>query len=182
LRRFPWQPKLDDLSVIRLVHAYVRKLLPGGVSETEAIVQRYTPTSDGDRKIDLTVFLHGRAGVCRHRALLGAYFLERLIKDKVLDGTCSIDRSQMNGGGHAWARFVSAKTGQILISDAGLDECGNIFEVEQKWGYRRPEDVRPIPSTVPPSPTRPLVDGIDAIVVAAALLWAIWHFGLSRLF
>ncbi len=183
LRRFFWQTKPDELSVIRTVHAFVREQLPGGVSATEAIVARHMRADDADRKIDLTVFLGGRAGVCRHRALLGAYFLEKLIKDKILDGTCSIDRSEMNGGGHAWARFVSRKTGRILISDAGLDECGDIFEVEQKWGYRRPEDKPPIVGPTPSLIERtPLFDEIDATIAVAGLLWAAWHFGFSRLF
>ena len=184
LRRLPWGA--SELSIVKTVHSYVRELLPGGGRATEEIIRANVPAGNTDREVDLTVFIQGGAGVCRHRALLGAYFLEKLIAERVLVGTCSVDRSEMDAGGHAWARFVSKKTGQILISDAGLDECGDIFEVEQQWGYLRPGDIRPIPPADVlrrGDPIRPpLIDNLDRTVAVTALLWAVWHYGLSRLF
>lgn len=178
LKRLGRHPeRLDDLTIIRIVHATVREMLPGGEQATNAIIRDRLGSAGSDEKIDLSVFVVGKAGVCRHRGLLGTYFLEKLIKDGVRVGMRSIDRNEMDAGGHAWARFVPKKTGQILISDAGLDECGDIFEVEQKWGYQRPGDVRPVPSV-----DKPLIDNIDRAAAVAALLWAIWHYGLSRLF
>ena len=176
----------SEFAIIKIVHEYVRELLPGGERKTNAIIRSNIPPGDYDRKIDLTVFIRGGAGVCRHRGLLGTYFVEKLINERVLLGTRSIDRNEMDEGGHAWARFVSKKTGQILISDAGLDECGDIFEVEQQWGYLLPGDVRPTPSTNAPrsaEPTSPpLIDNFDRAVAVCALLWTTWHYGLSRLF
>lgn len=184
LRQLSWGA--SELAIVKVVHAHVRELLPGGMSSTDAIIRSRLGSTGQDEEIDLTNFLAGRAGVCRHRALLGAYFLEKLVKEGVLNGTCSVDRSEMDAGGHAWARFVSKKTGQILISDAGLDECGNIFEVEQQWGYLRPGDVCPTPPRDDQKPSKPdsppLIDNFDRAVAVAALLWAIWHYGLSRLF
>lgn len=182
LRRLPWGA--SELAIVQVVHAYVRELLPGGETRMNSIRRENIPSDESDRKIDLTVFIHGGAGVCRHRALLGAYFLEKLIHERVLVGTCSVDRSETDEGGHAWARFVSDRTGQILISDGGLDECGDIFAVEQKWGYRRPEDRSPKLESKPrlePIKSQPLVDNIDRTVAVVALLWAVWHYGLSRL-
>ena len=182
---FPWT--LDEFSIIQSVHTYVRALLPGGEEKTRAIIRASLPAGNVDQKIDLTVFVHGGAGVCRHRALLAGYFLEKLISDRLLIGTCSVDRNETDEGGHAWARFVSDQTGLILVIDAGLDECGDIFKVDQRWNYRRPEDTRPIPAVdrnpkPEPKKPKPLIDNIDRAVAAAGSLWAVWHFGLSRLF
>ncbi len=179
---FPWT--LDDFAIIQATHKYVRELLPGGEQRTREILSAKLPHGSADRKIDLTVFVQGGAGVCRHRALLAAYFLEKLISDGLLAGTCSVDRNETDEGGHAWARFVSDQSGVIFVIDAGLDECGDIFKVEQKWGYRRPEDTKPVaPVDRNPKPKKPipLIDNIDRTVAAVALIWAIWHFGLSRL-
>ncbi len=175
--------RLDEAVIIRVVHEYVRELLPGGAGATEAIVRKHIGRNDEDRKIDLTLFIEGRAGVCRHRALLGGYLVEKLIRDKILVGSCSIDRNETDEGGHAWVRFTSKQTARILISDAGLDECGDIFKVEPKWGYRRPEDNAPVDGPIPSLVKKsPLFDELDAAVAAVSLLWAVWHFGLSRLF
>ncbi len=183
IRRLPW--KSSELSIVEVVHGYVRELLPGGEAKTNAIIRASVSAGNDDQKIDLTVFIIGSAGVCRHRALLGAYFLEKLIDDRALVGSCSVDRNEMDEGGHAWARFVSKKTNLILISDAGLNECGDIFEISQHWAYLRPGDVRPIPSKKvlghEKAISLPLIDDIDRTVGAAALLWALWHYGLSRL-
>lgn len=70
-------------------------------------------------------------GVCRHNALLAAYYIDRLIKDKVLDGTVQFIRDNLDkGGAHAWVMFVPEKKAgtepAIWHVDVYWKELGNL--------------------------------------------------------
>ncbi len=135
---------MSEEQVIRTIHTHVRETLPKGYDATNAVVHRNGVAAD--RKICLSVFITAKAGVCRHRALLAAYILERLVNEGLLLGHVSVDRNETDEGGHAWARFVSRKrTGCVWIIDAGLDVCGQLFVIKTEWSYARPTDKPPAP-------------------------------------
>lgn len=174
----------DEESVITTVHKLVRYYLPKGMAATDAVINEFLPSGDHDRKIGLTVFIERRAGVCRHRALLAGYFIEKLIKDGHLNGRVSVDRSETDEGGHAWARFASGVTGKIFIVDAGLDVHGELFSIEQRWSYRRPDDVEPSKNRVEiikPRVQEPwlIIDELDWLVAAGVILFAAWKLAWS---
>lgn len=105
-----------------------------------------------DRKVDLTVFMNAHLGVCRHRALLVAYVLEKLIQDGKLKGRVSVDRNELpNLGAHAWVRFTDEASGDVWIIDATLYYIGLLPTTHpQPWNYARPEDLPPsTPETLP---------------------------------
>lgn len=159
-------PKLwSERALLRFVHGYVRERMPGGQDATNALLASYLPSGGDDRKIVLSAFVAGKAGVCRHRALFAGYLIERLIRDELLQGMVSVDRSEEDDGGHAWVRFTSKRTGRIYIVDAGLDECGELYAIRAEWDYRRPTDA-------PPTPRKQRVDWLDGAILLALVGWA----------
>lgn len=123
-----------------LLEAYnlVKRLIPFDLNNTDRIIGVSTKS---DRKIALSVFFGG--GVCRHQALLLAYFLERLLKEGYLKGKVSIDRNFVDGkGGHAWVRYTNS-VGKVFILDPTQNYVGSLDDIErddQKWFYERPEE------------------------------------------
>lgn len=105
----------------------------------------------GDRKVSLENFYREGFGVCRHMALgLGAV-LESFIKDGILSGNVSVDRSmgtyKGREGGHAWVRYTNS-AGEVLILDPMLNYAGTLVNAMQKrqssdhiWNYAREEDL-----------------------------------------
>lgn len=123
-----------------LLDAYnlVKRLIPYDLNNTDRIVESLV---EPDSKIGLSVFFGG--GVCRHQALLLAYFLERLVKEGYLKGKVSIDRNFVDGkGGHAWVRYTNS-VGKVFILDPSQNYVGSLDDIErddQKWFYERPEE------------------------------------------
>lgn len=154
-----------ERALLRLVHAYVRERMPGGQRATDALLASYLPAGNQDRKIALSAFVSGSAGVCRHRALFAGYLIECLIRDRLLRGRISVDRNENDDGGHAWARFTSKQTGRVFIVDAGLNECGELYAVRAEWDYRRPTDA-------PPAPGKQRVDWLDGVILLVLVSWA----------
>lgn len=95
-----------------------------------------------DQKINLDVFLSARKGVCRHQALLTAYYIERFIADGKMNGKISVDRNIIpDRGGHAWARYT-APNGVVYIMDPAQKFFGTLQESRHlaEWNYARPDD------------------------------------------
>lgn len=89
-------------------------------------------------KISLASFMNLRFGVCRHQALLSGYLIERLIKDKHLQGSVSVDRNQSGEDGHAWCRYTSPSS-RIYIVDVAQNLMAPLERTTpQHWDYARP--------------------------------------------
>lgn len=82
-------------------------------------------------------------GVCRHQALLGAYLLEKLIRDGKIGGKVSIDRNSVQNAGHAWIRYTNSK-GKVFIIDQAQKYIGLLNDTDKngRWFYERPEDFK----------------------------------------
>lgn len=92
-----------------------------------------------DIKIDLSVFMKAGKGVCRHRALLAGYLLERMIHEGKLQAKVSVDRNEQDKfGAHAWVRLMTDKG--IVIVDPQLGYVGSINNPKAPWDYRRQGD------------------------------------------
>lgn len=117
----------------------------GGKSFDQALprVEASLAQLPGDSKVSLNDFIRAKAGVCRHRALLVGYLLERMINEGSLGGRVSIDRSTEVGRGHAWVRqeLVINNEDVINIIDPTLRYVGDLRKTDPSlWNYKRPED------------------------------------------
>ncbi len=93
------------------------------------------------RKIALEVFVGHKAGVCRHQALLAAYLLERLKKERRINPkSVSVDRNYKEGLGHCWVRYTNS-VGDVFIIDPAMRFFGKLDDENKPWGYERPEDL-----------------------------------------
>jgi hypothetical protein len=97
-------------------------------------------------KIELSSFVKGRVGVCRHQAPLGGVLLELFKKDGYVRGDVSVDRNMNwitdgHRGGHAWTRYVSYY-GEVFVLDVAQHYFGSLRDAaaKAKWDYLRPED------------------------------------------
>lgn len=137
-------------TTFQLVYDITRENLGGNLGEREIesrlgnVLQRYTGSFRGvnargeDIKIALNVFMKEKVGICRHRALLAGYLLERLAKDNVLRGKVSVDRNIIQArGGHAWVRW-EGPGGRAFIIDPSLGYVGPIENAPRFWSYDRP--------------------------------------------
>lgn len=118
-----------------------------------SFVQEVIPYSDGversirkglaaDRKVGLGKYIEMHGGVCRHQSLLGAYLLEKLKSEGLLEGKVSVDRNSVPmQGGHAWIRFTD-KDGNVHIIDPAKKYIGILNNAEDFSFYQRPEDMR----------------------------------------
>ena len=125
------------VGILREVFDLARELLPRDPARVEELV-RY---QQQDQKVSLGSFI-GKAGVCRHIALLTGYMLERLIRDGHISGKVSVDRNYIEGfGGHSWVRYINSSE-KVFIIDAALGNgyCGPI-EQATGWKYERPPTV-----------------------------------------
>lgn len=116
----------------------VRKKIPYSEEKVQKISRKYGVKPD--QKVLLDIYLKEKAGVCRHQALLAAYLLERMKKEKIVRGTVSVDRNYVpNRGGHAWVRYVNS-AGMVFIIDPTnnlISELSNI-KPELRSFYERP--------------------------------------------
>lgn len=144
------KPESLRKSTFQLIYDIAKENLGGNLGEREIenrlgnMLQRYTGSFRGvsqkgeDTKVALNVFMKEKVGVCRHRALLAGYLLERLVKDNVLRGKVSIDRNTIPArGGHAWVRW-EGPGGKAFIIDPSLGYVGPIERSPRIWSYERP--------------------------------------------
>lgn len=100
-----------------------------------SLVKTYGP----DTKVPLNDFIKRGAGICRHRALLAGYLIERLVKEGILKGEVSVDRNYLpHQGGHAWVRWTGANSNRAIVIDPSLNYVGPIEEAPRIWNYQRP--------------------------------------------
>lgn len=133
---------LPGANFFEVTNDVVRDLLGGGQGQpVELAVQKIYDELDKrdtpDPKVRLNVYLQRKAGLCRHRALLAAYILERAVKEGKITGKVSVDRNDNGQFGHAWARFTP-RSGQPTIIDPSLNFVGRLSDSPGKWNYRRP--------------------------------------------
>jgi hypothetical protein len=75
---------------------------------------------NGKQIISLSEFISKKQGVCRHHALLNAYFLSRLVQDGLLQGEVIHHRQNFDQGAHTWNIF-HAKNGKVYSLDSFWD-------------------------------------------------------------
>lgn len=126
--------------VLMPVFSIVEKALPYDSAFANEIATAYR-----DRKVNLGDFIRTGAGVCRHQALMSAYLLERLKKDRELSSKdrISIDRNYIPGqGGHAWVRFTASNGTPYILDPAQrcVDRLSHLIH-SASWEYRRPEEL-----------------------------------------
>lgn len=124
----------DDPDIIEKVDSEIRRVRELEWTKNGRLMS-------GDIKIPLNLFIKKGVGVCRHRALLAGYLLERMVNYGQIFGSVSIDRNTIKGkGGHAWVRFTDGK--DIIIIDPSLGYVGKLQDASVAvWDYRRPEDI-----------------------------------------
>jgi hypothetical protein len=116
----------------------VTKELPYNVKRVQKMGRKYGIKPD--QKVSLDIYLKEKAGVCRHRALLAAYLLERMKKEGIIRGTASVDRNYVpTRGGHAWVRYINS-AGIVFIIDPTNDLINEISNIkpELRSFYERP--------------------------------------------
>ena len=98
---------------------------------------------NGVVKVQLGFYMRNKCGVCRHQALLAAYFLEKLKEEGHLSGTISVDRNTVKGkGGHAWVRYKTS-SGKIVVIDPAQGVVAYKDNISaDKWPYDRPDEVK----------------------------------------
>lgn len=141
-------------TIFEYIHNISKKKLGGNQDDIEEKVRRFVDKKEweaaargsySDVEIPLNDFIKVKAGVCRHRALLAGYLLERLIQNGHMTGSVSIDRNTIRGkGGHAWVRYESADKRNVIIIDPSLGYVGNIEKAPSIWNYKRPGDTQRI--------------------------------------
>lgn len=130
--------KASEHGVLRAVYHAVAETMPkqdeGAVFD---LIKRYGVEKDG--KIGLGVFLAEGVGVCRHDALACGVTLEQFIRDGMIIGNASVDRSRSYGGSHAWTRFTYA-SGDVYVLDVAQGFVGTLEEAraQNRWHYERP--------------------------------------------
>jgi len=125
------------------VFEFVREEMPYNREESDRLVAEDVKIG---RKVTLAAFIAGKAGVCRHQALLTAYLLERLQREgKINPRSISIDRNFLNDGrGHCWVRYTNS-FGMVFIIDPAMGFVGRLDDPKrQGWPYERPEDEKKV--------------------------------------
>lgn len=121
--------------VLDIARNVTMTVLPYNAQKVEAFVNAYPAGT----LINLSAFLEGGFGICRHQALLVAYLVDRLMREKHIPGKVCVDRSSIVGrGGHAWARYTSPQR-KVFIVDAANNL--NVTALEKTgiapWDYTR---------------------------------------------
>lgn len=134
MRKIP--EKNIAFSVIKDVVDEVMPYFGGVVEASDELSDRFI-----GREMDIGENIRANVGVCRHKALVAGYVIERLIADGVLRGKVSVDRSfnPDTGKGHAWVRYTSLD-GKVFVFDPAKNIIGSLQQVmaEKTWDYRRP--------------------------------------------
>jgi hypothetical protein len=116
------------------------------VSNPEAVIagivaESYGPQAvSGDVLVPESLFIQKRIGICRQKALLDGYLVERAIRAGYLDrrSKVSIDRNSVPGiGGHAWRRYKNPN-GVVFIGDSATGYYGRLENAPKTWPYDRP--------------------------------------------
>lgn len=125
--------------VLSEVDTLTKEIFPsGGKAIVTEIISEYPP----DTKISLATFIKKKGGVCRHKALLAGYLLEKLKNEGYISGEVSIDRNYIpEKAGHAWVRYINSE-GEIYIIDPSKNFVGLSKDAdENRWLYERPKEI-----------------------------------------
>lgn len=119
---------------------------PNGEQEVEDLERQIRMIRrEEDPVVPLNLFVKKGMGVCKHRALLVGYLLERMVKEGKLKGRISVDRNTTDDGGHAWVRYRTPPPGnKVFIVDPSLNFVGSLKKAEEKWAYQRPNESRDV--------------------------------------
>jgi hypothetical protein len=125
--------------VLASVYNTVLTAMPNTDVQIDAVLKHY---DKGDKPVHLGYFIQHSIGVCRHHALTVGVLLELFKKDGHIRGTVSIDRNEMDGGAHMWARYTSYE-GIVCVIDVTRRFLGTLQESLNRgstWSYVRPTD------------------------------------------
>lgn len=116
-------------------YSLTKEVMPFNENRVNNLTKNLKP----DQKVTLSSFIIAKAGVCRHQALLCAYLLEKLGKEKLVKGKVSLDRNSIPGmGAHAWVRYASP-SGETFIIDPAQNFAGKLENAGKNgWLYKRP--------------------------------------------
>ncbi len=131
-------PERFKESVLQELHNFVDKKLGGRGQGIMGRVEHLLESAaiKDDRKVNLGFFIDAGAGVCRHRALMVAGFLERMIKEGHLNGSVEVRRNGISGvGAHAWALYRNSAGDEIVI-DPMQGFVGRVDDARAAWDYR----------------------------------------------
>lgn len=131
-------PQKFKASVLDELHDFVDARMggrgPGIMQRVDALLKEHELT--GDQKVHLGFFIDRQAGVCRHRALMAASFLERMVAEGRLSGSVEVRRNGIGGvGAHAWAVYQNSGQERIVI-DPMQGYVGRADDVRAPWDYR----------------------------------------------
>lgn len=157
LSRLPLQSEDPAIFLLREVFKIVQKILPYDEAGVKRVIDRHCKPGETDVKIRLDSFLNERAGVCRHQALLAAYFIQKLkherrLKKWNLQGSFSVDRNEvvspyknLSEGAHVWVRYTPLG-GKPLILDVTQQKqvvsLESLIGDRRAWIYARPEELQ----------------------------------------
>lgn len=117
---------------------------PGEI-EISRILKKYN-NHRNDELVSLEIFVKEGWGNCRYRSPFAAVMLERAVKEGILTGKTSIDRSTIGIFSHAWVRhtFPSGKIYILNVSPPNhyIGTLESTIKQWQGWAfYREGEDV-----------------------------------------
>jgi hypothetical protein len=131
---------LSERAVLQMVIHKVREVMPYDGPRAEAIGHNF----HGDRLIGLSAYVHERAGVCRHQALLSAQLIENLLHEGYMRGSTGVERNTNEDmdGTHAWAVYKRGGDKEAIVVDPTHSFVGTKTEAEKagRWAYRLSTD------------------------------------------
>ena len=119
------------------VNQLTKDLLPN--SDHDQILTEFSDKLSHGEPVALGKYIGKKMGMCRHRALLAGYLLERLKRDEYIHPWgLSIDKNQVPGkGGHAWVRYVNS-AGEVFVIDPMFGFAGSLDDLNRPdWPYER---------------------------------------------
>ena len=138
--------------LLRAAYEKVPSLMTYDDAAVNEMVQQFKAIRP-DQKVALDHFVLKGVGVCRHQALLLAYFLEKLSNERDpamrITGTFSLERNSVRTpthqlGAHVWVRYTTGTSGHVAILDPAQHVFAKLDEVlndPTKWVYARPDEL-----------------------------------------
>ncbi|WP_131783104.1 hypothetical protein [Legionella gresilensis] len=115
------KPNSDINDILTEIQKLTRSCFPKG--NPEIVMFQYFH-GIGTQNIPLTEFIKQKQGVCRHHTLLNAYFLSRLVEDKILSGDIIhhrqdfLEQGGLIRGAHTWNLFYNHKDRKLYSLDS----------------------------------------------------------------
>lgn len=125
----------DTLAILKATITFIREnCLPVIKEQT---VQTFIASRRGEKFLDYPVipleeFLKNKMGVCRHHALILAYFLDRLSAEGILSaGEVHHYRADIKSGAHAWVFYKPIAESKLYLADSTLSICDEIKNIKK---------------------------------------------------